>query len=185
MILGRPEDFLLRYWRLPQFQIHAWVSLLPSTVFSGHWTEDLFRHEAIPDNWYKRNLVDYYTIPYLSIDVDTMALAHPQFLSVGGNTGTTNSFVGVDPANLTGGVFTAENLLQGNNAICFGLQASLQEAPDILSGLYSDVNPAVNALGTAVNKATNGLGCPKLNEINENQYSQYPGYTKLKKDGTY
>ena len=114
-----------------------------------------------------------------------MALAHPEFLSVGGNTGTTNSFVGVDPADLTDGVFNSQNLLQGNNAICFALEASLQEAPDILSGLYSDVNPALDALGTAVNKATDGLGCPKLNEINKGQLNQFPGYTKLKSDGTY
>lgn len=142
-------------------------------------------NERIPDNWYKRNLVDYYTIPYLSIDSNEMALAHPEFLSVGGNTGKTNTFTGVDPEMLTGGVFNAQNLLQGNNGICFGLEASLQEAPDILSGLYSDVNPAMDALGTAIDKATNGLGCPKLNEINKNQFGGYPGYADLKKDGTY
>ena len=114
-----------------------------------------------------------------------MALAHPEFLSVGGNTGTTNSFVGVDPQSLTGGVFSAPSLLQGNNAICFGLEASLQEAPDILSGLYSDISPAIDALGTAVNKATNGLGCPKLNAINKAQFAPYPGYSKLKSNGQY
>ena len=142
-------------------------------------------YEKIPDNWYKRNPVDYYTIPYFSEDNLAMATAHPEFLSVGGNTGKTNTFTAVDPGNLTGGVFTASNLLEGNNLICFGLEASLQEAPDILSGLYSDVNPALDALGTAVDQATNGLGCPTLNEINKGQFSQYPGFTKLKSDGTY
>ena len=142
-------------------------------------------NEKIPDNWYKRNLVDYYTIPYLAIDTNVMALQHPEFLSVGGNTGTVNSFTGIDPEMLTDGVFNAQNLLQGNNAICFGLEASLQEAPDILSGLYSDINPAMDALGTAVDQATNGLGCPKLNEINKNQFGNYPGYADLKTDGTY
>jgi hypothetical protein len=43
--------------------------------------------ERIPDNWYKRNLVDEYTIPYFQIDLTNMALQHPEFLSVGGNTG--------------------------------------------------------------------------------------------------
>ena len=142
-------------------------------------------YEAFPDNWYKRNPVDYYTIPYVAIDALSMAVEHPQFLSVGGNTGKVNTFTGVDPANLTGGVFTDSNLLQGNNLICFGLEASLQEAPDILSGLYSDISSAMDALGTAVNQATNGLGCPQLNEINKGQFSQYPGYTKLSSQGTY
>lgn len=142
-------------------------------------------HERFPDNWYKRNPVDYYTIPYFAADANAMAIEHPQFASVGGNTGTTNYFVGIDPANLTDGVFNADNLLQGNNLICFGLEASFQEAPDFLSGLYSDVDPAVDKLGTAVNDATDGLGCPQLNAINKGQFDQYPGYSKLKIDGSY
>ncbi|KAL6718421.1 hypothetical protein ACLMJK_004510 [Lecanora helva] len=142
-------------------------------------------HEAFPDQWYKRNIADYYTIPYLATDSNVMALAHPEFLSVGGNTGKTNTFTGIDPANLTGGVYTADNILQGNNAICYGLELSLQEAPDLLSGLYSDIDKATDALGTAINKATDGLGCPTLNEINKEQFGAYPGYTQLKADGTY
>ena len=142
-------------------------------------------HEKIPDNWYKRNLADYYTIPYLAEDALAMALAYPEFLAVGGNTGETNTFIGMDPANVTGCVFTASNLLQGNNAICFGLEASLQEAPDILSGLYSDIDAAMDQLGTAVNDATNGLGCPKLNEIDKTQFAKYPGYSNLQIDGSY
>jgi len=144
-------------------------------------------HEAIPDNWYKRNLVDYYTIPYLSIDSNLKALAHPEFLSVGGNTGAPNTFTGIDPQNLTYGVYNAQTLLQGNNGICcFGLEASLQEAPDFLSGLYSDVNPAMDALGTAIDQATNGLGCPKLNAIDKAQFGEFPGYSRLNKQtGSY
>lgn len=142
-------------------------------------------HESFPNNWYKRNPVDYYTIPYLAVDSLEMALAHPQFLSVGGNTGKTNTFTGVDPAALTGGVFNAQNLLQGNNLVCFGFEASLQEAPDFLSGLYSNTAAALAALTTAVNEATAGLGCPKLSEIDMAQFSKYPGYTELSKTGTY
>ncbi len=52
------------------------------------------------------------------------------------------------------------------------------DSPDILSGLYSDDSTAVNALGTAINKATGALGCPTLNAINNGQFSgdfaQYP-----------
>ena len=36
---------------------------------------------------YKRNVVDEYTIPYFSLDNLEMASQHPEFLSVGGNTG--------------------------------------------------------------------------------------------------
>ncbi|KAL9101911.1 MAG: hypothetical protein Q9163_002877 [Psora crenata] len=142
-------------------------------------------HERIPDNWYKRNLVDYYTILDLIVDINLMALQHPEFLSVGGNTGTIDSFVGVDLQNLTGGVYSASSLLQGNNAICFALQASLQEAPDILSKIFADVSAALDKLGSAVGQATDGLGCPVLSEINSSQFDMYPGYTKLKSNGQY
>ena len=142
-------------------------------------------YEKIPDNWYKRNLIDYYTIQYLSEDNLDMSLEYPEFLSVGGNTGEVNTFTGVDPELLTEGVFTSQNLLVGNNAICFAIEASVMEAPDILSGLYSDVNPAMDALGTAVDAATGALGCPQLNAINKGQFNQFPGYTDLSTSGTY
>ena len=146
-------------------------------------------HESFPNNWYKRNPVDYYNIPYFGQDAGEMGREHPEFGSVGGNTGQTNSFTGVDPQNLTGGVYTSSNLLQGNNAICYGLQLSLMEAPDILSGFYSDIDAAVAALGTAINQAISALGCPKLNAIDKGQFTNdfapYPGYTKLSSTGTY
>ena len=63
------------------------------------------------------------------------------------------------------------------------------EAPDILSGLYSDDDAAVDALGTAVNQATNALGCPQLNNFNRGQFksdlAMYPGFTKLSSTGNY
>lgn len=146
-------------------------------------------HEAFPDSSCKRNPIDYYTIPYLSIDVNAIGLSHPPFFSVGRNTGKTNTFSGIDPANLTDGVYTNSNILQGNNLICHGLELSLQEAPDFLSGLYSDTNAAQDVLGTAIDQTTGALGCPKLNTINEgqfkNDFTNYPGYRKLKTGGTY
>ena len=142
-------------------------------------------YEKIPDNWYTRARGDEYTIPFLSLDSNLMAIQHPEFLSVGGNTGKVNSFVGLDPQMLTNGVFNAGTLTQGNNGLCYGLELSLMETPDLLSGLYSDTNPAIDMIGSAFNNATNALGCPTLNAINKGQFSQFPGYTDLKSDGTY
>jgi len=82
-------------------------------------------HESFPNDWYKRNPADYYTIPYLSIDSNMMALSDPQFFSVGGNTRRTNIFTGIYPANLTGGVYADSNILQGNNVTYYGLELSL------------------------------------------------------------
>ncbi|KAI0970363.1 hypothetical protein F4678DRAFT_480584 [Xylaria arbuscula] len=142
-------------------------------------------HERFPDNWYKRNPVDYYTIPYVAEDGLAILLQYPQFLSVGGNTGTPNSFVGINPADLTNGVFNAVNLLQGNNAFCFGTELILQMAPDLLSSLFSDITKALNTLTSAVDNATSGLGCPQLTTINKQLLNQFPGYTKLKPNGIY
>ena len=146
-------------------------------------------HESFPNNWYKRNPVDYYTIPYFAADAGMMAYEHHEFVSIGGNTGTVNSFAGLDPSNFTGGVYTSSNLLQGNNAICYGLELSLMEAPDLLSNFYSNVDAALAALAAVTNPAISALGCPKLNAINKGQFASdfapYPGYTKLSPTGTY
>lgn len=146
-------------------------------------------HESFPNNWYKRNPVDYYTIPLASADIVSMALQHLEFASIGGNTGKTDTFTGIDPQNITGGVYTSSNLLQGNNLMCYVLELTLMELPDLLSGLYSDDDAAVDALGAAINKATGALGCPQLNAINKAQFksdlARYPGYTKLSSTGTY
>lgn len=142
-------------------------------------------YEAFPDNWYKRNPVDDYTIPYLALDAVAMLVAHPQFADLGGNTGTVNSFTGVNADDLTGGVFNAATLLQGNNAMCYGLQVAGQLFPNILTGLYTDINPALDKIGPYFTNFTNALGCPTLNNINKDQFNAYPGYTELKPDGTY
>ena len=78
-------------------------------------------HERIPDNWYTRNIGDPYSITYLIADDLDMVLQHLDLDSVGGNTGTVDSFTGVDLANLTGGVLNAASLLEDNNLFCFAM----------------------------------------------------------------
>lgn len=142
-------------------------------------------NERIPDNWYKRAIGDEYSIPFYALDLNSAALQHPEFLEIGGNTGKVNSFVGVDVGDLTGGVFNAGNLLQGNNLACFGYQAGIQAAPDLLKGLVSDITGAVNEITSSLGNTLNVLNCPVLKTYDENQFSQFPGYTKLKSDGSY
>lgn len=78
-------------------------------------------HERIPDNWYTRNADDQYSIAYLSSDDLEMVLQHLDLDSIGGNTGTVDSFTGVDFADVTGGVFNSETLLKDNNLFCFAM----------------------------------------------------------------
>ncbi|KAF4542401.1 Chloroperoxidase [Lasiodiplodia theobromae] len=143
--------------------------------------------ERIPENWYKRALGDEYTIPFYALDLNAAALQHPQFLDIGGNTGTPNSFTPIDLQNLTGGLYNAQTLLDGNNLACFGFQAAVQFAPDLLKGLVKDLAGALGQLGDALTSAISGLGCPQLGgeAWDEGSLAQFPGWTKLKDDGTY
>ncbi|ESZ94237.1 hypothetical protein SBOR_5371 [Sclerotinia borealis F-4128] len=136
------------------------------------WTEG---HEKIPDNWYKRAIGDEYGIGPYSLDVFNAAVEYPEFLSVGGNTGTTNSFTGVDIKNLTGGVYDVTTLAEGYNAICFAFQFSQQAAPDILKGLLSNTASALSQLNSAVSNALKSLNCPQMESVDTSQFSKYPG----------
>jgi len=87
------------------------------------------------------------------------------------NTGKTNTFTPVDIANLTGGVFNAGTLTQGNNFACFFYQLAAQAKPDILLGV-------LDSLTDAIGKIVGGLGCPQLKKIDTKQLQALPGYTK-------
>lgn len=134
--------------------------------------------ERIPDYWYKRHSTDSYTIPYFMCDMFNQVSVHPEFLSVGGNTGTTNSFTALDPGDVTGGVYNADTLLQGNNGYCYAFQLLAESAPDLLEGIFTDVTPAMNKLSGAISQATNGLNCPQISNLMYGQFGQFPGYTQ-------
>ena len=57
--------------------------------------------ERIPENWYTFAPETPYTIPSLFEDLATIIQQHPELLAFGGNTGTVNSFTGLDIQNLT------------------------------------------------------------------------------------
>lgn len=56
-----------------------------------------FKHnigqERIPLNWYRRPSADRYNLPDVAFDLLAGAATNPETLRIGGNTGTTNSFV--------------------------------------------------------------------------------------------
>ncbi len=57
--------------------------------------------ERIPENWYKRAVDDPWTVPLFAQDFGSIEQQHPELLAFGGNTGTVNSFTGLDIQNLT------------------------------------------------------------------------------------
>jgi hypothetical protein len=44
-------------------------------------------HQRTPENWYKRDIGDEYSIPYLQADTLLAAARFPKFLNIGGNMG--------------------------------------------------------------------------------------------------
>ena len=121
------------------------------------------------------------------------ATLYPKFLEVGGyvgplllllqhqalsfiltrfrNTGQPDSFVGIDVASLTGGIFSSANLLKGNNLACFVYQISALAKPDILLGLLT-------TLLDIVNNAVAALSCPQLKNFDQSVLKQFPGYNR-------
>jgi hypothetical protein len=117
------------------------------------------------------------SLPYISLCPTFLFALHfslPPLLHADfylSNTGTPNSFVGVDVANLTGGVYNSATLLEGNNLGCFVYQLSAQAKPDILLG-------PLNALTSAIGSVVGSLGCPQLKAIDARNLNQFPGYTR-------
>lgn len=114
------------------------------------------------ENWYRRPIGDEYTIPGFTLEAVELQLAVPERVAIGGNTGTVNSFTPVNLADLTGGVYNSQNLLQGNNLICFGYQTLLTVVPDVLKGLVGDVTSTLNVLTSRVAPSFAQLNCPQL-----------------------
>lgn len=136
------------------------------------WTEG---YEKIPDNWYKRAIGDEYTIPFFLADVVAAAVEYPQFLDIGGNTGTTNSFTGVDLESLTGGVYNGATFAENDNFACFAYQSAANAFPDLIKGIYVNDTSAVGQLNGALTSAFGNLNCPQLKSIDTSQFSKYPG----------
>ena len=91
-------------------------------------------YERIPDNWYRRPLGeenDYDPVDF-ALDLVRIAAVVPEAVSVGGNTGTVNSFTGVDLGDITGGAYQTSDLLNPTKFVCFFYQLTLALVPDFL-----------------------------------------------------
>ncbi|CAF9920832.1 MAG: hypothetical protein HETSPECPRED_004374 [Heterodermia speciosa] len=140
--------------------------------------------ERIPNNWYTHAIDDPYSAPFFFSDFKNLIQQHPELSAFGGNTGTVNSFTGIDITNLTGGLYNAETLLQGNNLGCFLFQSLAVAAPDTIrgAGVIADIAGAVAKINNAVGQILDGLGCPEPSryDYDDSQLAKYPGYTKLR-----
>ncbi|KAK5130761.1 hypothetical protein LTR08_001706 [Meristemomyces frigidus] len=125
---------------------------------SGSSMSYSYGHERIPDNWYKT--ASDYTLVDLNLDLVSWITSHPELADIGGNTGTVNSFTGVDLDNLTSGVLNAATLLEDNNLICFALNVVKLAAPSYTNKLFATLSGPLNLILNAVNVPMLSLDCP-------------------------
>lgn len=151
------------------------------TFFSVNGPDDVhvwtLGHEQIPQNWYKRPSSNPYGAVPAVADVAILVTKYPSIVEIGGNTGTVNSFTGADPGDLTGGVYNAQTLLEGNNLGCFAFQAAQQGIPDALEGLVSNLGPIIALVDQYISTVLTELDCPALTTFNQSAFHQFPGYT--------
>jgi len=93
--------------------------------------------------------------------------------------------VGLDVENLTGGVLNAQTLLQGNNAVCLGLELLIEFSPSLLHSLYTTITAPLQNITNAFGSAVTSLNCPQLTTANNGGTNilngfkaTYPGVAK-------
>ena len=91
-------------------------------------------YERIPDDWYRRPLgiENEYSAVSFAEDLVRIVAVVPEAVSVGGNTGTVNSFAGVDLGDITGGAYDTSDLTNPTKFVCFLYQLTLALVPDFL-----------------------------------------------------
>ncbi|KAG5818611.1 hypothetical protein H9Q71_001358 [Fusarium xylarioides] len=139
-------------------------------------------HERIPENFYRRRYTDY-GIAANALDIVTHS--HPEVLSIGGNTNGVNTFVGINFDDLAGGVLNGKNLLQGNNLVCFALNAIKTVSPNALSSLFATLSSVTDVLFAALEPIMGAMDCPVYKDLSVNgtnwlDYNKkmYPGFKK-------
>ncbi|KAF1818800.1 Cloroperoxidase [Dissoconium aciculare CBS 342.82] len=96
--------------------------------------------ERIPENWYRRAHDDAWTLADIGISTAQQCASYPSNCQVGGNTGTVNSFAGVDAGDITGGLLNSfEDLTDPDRLLCFMAQAIQADVPSFLDNVFNGV----------------------------------------------
>lgn len=143
--------------------------------------EYAYGKDRIPENWYRRSHKNPWTLADVLLGVASQCLAFPSTCKVGGNTGTVNSFAGVDLGDVSGGLINAlEDFQDPAKLGCFISQNIQAEAPSSLEKIFDGVllQEALGLIDTKLLPALAGLGsCKNLPKgKGVNQYAaMFPG----------
>ena len=95
-----------------------------------------YGYERIPAPFYKRHPLQEWTFGDILAGVSQQILAYPNTSGIGGNTGTVNSFAGINVGDLTGGAFNAfTDFTDPAKLGCFLSQNIQAEAPSFASNI--------------------------------------------------
>jgi hypothetical protein len=95
-----------------------------------------YGYERIPAPFYKRHPTQQWTLADILAAVAQQVVAYPDTSAVGGNTGTVNSFAGINVGDLTGGAYNAITELSDPAKLgCFISQNIQAEAPSFASNI--------------------------------------------------
>ncbi|KAF4451296.1 hypothetical protein F53441_5717 [Fusarium austroafricanum] len=119
--------------------------------------------ERIPENWYRRS-IDYGLVS-LNLDLLALITKYPELASIGGNLGSVNTFAGVDPGDITGGVLNLTNLLKNNNLLCFVFEIVKTVSPNSLSTLFSIIATPLRLITDALGLVLVDLTCPAFKDL--------------------
>ncbi|USW58157.1 Putative chloroperoxidase [Septoria linicola] len=130
-------------------------------------------HEKFPDNWYKRNPSDEYSVPYFVSDIGYFAETVPEILQVGCNKGKVNTFTPIDPYQLTSGAYTAQQVAK--NPLCFASAFAKVEAP-LITGFAAN-SPQLKSLNAVFDGLTIGQNCAAIGAVNQSALTFCPGFS--------
>lgn len=170
---------------------HEGGVLLPSTLMQFFSYEEkngqlvyTYGHERIPENFYKRNELDNWGLVDILAGVVQQCLAYPATCAIGGNTGTVNSFAGIEVGDISGGLYNSAALTDPEKLGCFLSQNIQAEVPSALSGLVQKNQLADLVTSTLLPALAQGLGaCNDVKNFNgkprtmASYASKYPGAT--------
>jgi hypothetical protein len=101
----------------------------------------------------------------LNLDIIDWVIQYPELGSIGGNTGTVNSFTGVDLGDLTGGLLNATTLLENNNLLCLVFEVVKTVAPNSLSTLFSALEIPLQLITETLDSNLLSSACPAFTDL--------------------
>ncbi|KAK4630964.1 hypothetical protein CLAFUW4_03081 [Fulvia fulva] len=120
-------------------------------------------NERIPDDWYKRNPSDEYSVPYFESDILYFAQTVPEVLQLQQN----------QSRGITNGAYTTGQV--ASNPICFASEFTKASLPGI-TGLPL-TNPLLSPLVNALNAVTGPLNCAAIGSVNQTAFAACPGFS--------